>query len=361
MDKPKFISKVQSLLEYFEKITKKMATPEVAKDIKKLTELSKERADLEPLINKYKIYSQNMDELKDAMAMAQDPDPEIQELAREEIKSLQNEISDLENDMKMLLLPKDPLDKKNILLEIRAGTGGEEAALFAGNLFRMYSYYAEKHDWKVEIMSASYSNTKDGFKEVIAMIKGKEVYSQLRFESGVHRVQRVPSTESQGRVHTSAATVAVLPEAEDIEVNIDDKELRIDVMRASGPGGQSVNKTDSAVRITHLPTGMIVTCQDEKSQHKNKAKAMKILKTRLFEIEREKQEAARRDKRRNQVGSGDRSEKIRTYNYPQDRLTDHRINYTRHNLDAVMDGDLDDVVSRLRAHHQAQLLKEGIH
>ncbi|MDA3862602.1 MAG: peptide chain release factor 1 [Deltaproteobacteria bacterium] len=361
MDKPKFISKVQSLLEYFEKITKKMATPEIATDIKKLTELSKERSDLEPLITQYKIYSQNLDELKDAKAMAKDPDPEIQELAREEVKNLQNNISDLENDMKMLLLPKDPLDKKNILLEIRAGTGGEEAALFAGNLFRMYSYYAENHDWKVEIMSASYSSTKDGFKEVIAMIKGKEVYSQLRFESGVHRVQRVPSTESQGRVHTSAATVAVLPEAEDIEVNIDDKELRIDVMRASGPGGQSVNKTDSAVRITHLPTGMIVTCQDEKSQHKNKAKAMKILKTRLFEKEREKQESARRDKRRDQVGSGDRSEKIRTYNYPQDRLTDHRINYTRHNLDAVMDGDLNDVVSRLRAHHQAQLLKEGIH
>jgi peptide chain release factor 1 len=258
--------------------------------------------------------------------------------------------------MKFLLVPKDPNDDKNILLEIRGGTGGEEAALFASDLFRMYTRFAERRRWKVEILSMSNASA-GGLKEVVAAVEGKGAYAQLKYESGVHRVQRVPATEAQGRVHTSTATVAIMPELEDVDVTIDPKDLKIEVMRSGGPGGQSVNTTDSAVRIHHIPTGLYVHCQQEKSQHKNKAMAMKILRSKLYEIELEKQETAERDARRSQIGSGDRSEKIRTYNFPQDRLTDHRIGYTRHNLPAVMDGDLEDIINSLRAHFQAEALK----
>jgi len=285
-------------------------------------------------------------------------DPEMRELARQEETSLASDQEKLEERLKFLLLPKDPNDDKNILLEIRAGTGGEEAALFAGDLFRMYSRFAERRRWKVEIVSTS-SASSGGTKEVVASIEGRGAYSQLKYESGVHRVQRVPATEAQGRIHTSTATVAVMPEAEEVEVQIDAKELKIEVMRSGGPGGQSVNTTDSAVRIHHLPTGLIVHCQQEKSQHKNKALAMKILRAKLYEIERDKQEKAERDARRSQIGSGDRSEKIRTYNFPQDRLTDHRIGLTRHNLPGILDGSLDDIIDSLRAHFQAEALKSA--
>ncbi len=360
MASAKFLQKMEQVMGRFHEVEALLEKPEIASDLKKLTALSKERSDLQPLVEKYEEYSAAVKGVSDAQEMARDSDPEMAELAQDEIRELQALIPRIEEEMKLMLLPKDPLDEKNILLEVRAGTGGEEAALFAADLYRMYSRFAERRRWKVEIMSSSLSGSGGGFKEIIAMISGNEVYSWLKFESGVHRVQRVPSTESQGRVHTSAATVAIMPEAEDIELKIEDKDLKIDVMRAGGPGGQSVNTTDSAVRIHHIPTGLIVICQDEKSQHKNKAKALKILKTRLLEAERAKQDAARRDERRSMVGSGDRSEKIRTYNFPQDRLTDHRINYTRHNLAGALDGDLEDVISNLRAHHQAELLQAGL-
>ncbi len=356
---PTFFPKVQAICERFEQLTRQLEDPEIVQDPAKLAKAGKERSELEPLVNAYREWLECERRMADARELMREPDPEMAEMAREEIEHCQERMRQLEEEMKILLLPRDPLDEKNIMLEIRAGTGGEEAALFAADLFRMYTRYAERNRWKVEILSLSESGLGNGIKEVVALITGNEVYSRLRFESGVHRVQRVPVTEASGRIHTSAATVAVLPEAEDIDVKIEDKDLRIDVMRAGGPGGQSVNTTDSAVRITHLPTGMVVICQDEKSQLKNKAKALKILKTRLLEMEREKQEAAIREERRSQVGSGDRSEKIRTYNFPQDRVTDHRIGYTRHNLQGVLDGDIDDIISNLRAFRQAELLQAG--
>ncbi len=348
--------KLDEVVARYEELDRQLCSPEVIGQRDRFTQLSKERAELIELVGTYREYrevQQRLEENKELLA-----DPELRELAREELERDRVRDEELTQKLKILLLPKDPLDEKNVLLEIRGGTGGEEASLFASDLYRMYSRYAERAGWKLEVLSLSESST-GGLKEVIALISGQRVYSRLKFESGVHRVQRVPVTEAQGRIHTSTATVAVLPEAEEVDVQIADKDLKVDVMRAGGPGGQSVNTTDSAVRITHIPTGLVVLCQDEKSQHKNKAKALKILRSRLLEAEQEKQDAERSEARRSQVGSGERSEKIRTYNFPQDRLTDHRIGLTRHNLQSVLDGDIDDVFDALRTTFQAEALKRA--
>ena len=304
-------------------------------------------------------YRRVLSEIGDARGMLGDPDAELMEMARSELVSLEREREALEQELRLLLVPRDPNDDKNVILEIRAGTGGEEAALFAGDLYRMYSRYAEKRGWKVEPLSVSEPGT-GGFKEMIATLSGDRVYSRMKHERGVHRVQRVPQTESQGRIHTSTATVAVLPEAEEVDVQVDSKDLRIDVFRSSGPGGQSVNTTDSAVRITHVPTGLVVSCQDEKSQHKNKARAMKILRSRLLEQEQERQAAERASERSGQVGSGERSEKIRTYNYPQSRITDHRAHVTLHRLEAVVEGDLDELLDAVHLQMAVEAEKQAL-
>ncbi len=329
--------------------------------------LSREFAELDPIVATINELRRAENERKDLEAMIEDPasDAEMAELAKAELGALGPKIEALEHQLKVQLLPKDAADEKSAILEVRAGTGGEEAALFAGDLFRMYQRYADRMGWKVAILSASESAT-GGYKEIIANITGKGVFARLKFESGVHRVQRVPATEAQGRIHTSAATVAVLPEAEEVDIKIDDKDLRIDVFRASGPGGQSVNTTDSAVRITHLPTGLVVSQQDEKSQHKNKAKAMKVLRARLYELERAKRDAERAQERRGQIGTGDRSERIRTYNFPQGRVTDHRIGFTTHQLPYVLEGGpaLDEIIDALITDHQTSQLaamQEDVH
>ncbi|SMC26235.1 bacterial peptide chain release factor 1 (bRF-1) [Desulfacinum hydrothermale DSM 13146] len=321
--------------------------------------IAKEHAELSPVVDTWRRYRKLEERLRENQELLRlEDDPEMREFIREDMAQLREEMESLELDLKKMLVPKDPNDEKNVILEIRAGTGGDEAALFAADLFRMYSRYAESQGWKIELLD-SHPTGIGGFKEVIAAINGKGAYSRLKFESGVHRVQRVPETESQGRIHTSAVTVAVLPEAEEVDVDIDPNDLRVDVFRSSGPGGQSVNTTDSAVRITHLPTGLVVTCQDEKSQHKNKAKAMKVLRARLLDKIRSEQEAKIAQNRRSQVGSGDRSERIRTYNFPQNRVTDHRINLTLYKLEEILQGALDQVIDPLVATAQAEALQEG--
>lgn len=348
--------KLASVEQRYEELTQLLANPEVLARRAEFQRLAKEHADLSELVDTYRRYRRIVTELDDNKVLLEEKDPELRTLAREEGTRLTSEQQTLSERLKLLLLPKDPNDDKNILLEIRGGTGGEEAALFAAALWRMYLRYAERRGWRVEVLSSSEAAA-GGIKEIVALISGDRVYSALKYESGVHRVQRVPATEAQGRIHTSAATVAVLPEAEDVDVKIDEKDLEIKVSRSGGPGGQSVNTTDSAVQILHIPSGIQVRCTSEKSQHKNKSQALKILRSKLLEIAQEKQAAEERDSRRSMVGSGDRSEKIRTYNFPQDRVTDHRIGLTLHNLPSILDGTLDPVIDALRTHFQAEALK----
>ena len=351
------IDRLAELEARFEEISRQLSTPEVAKDPSRLADLGREMARLEPVVAGLRTWRSVQTQLDQARAMGEDPDEEMRSMAREEVDRLGAQAADLEADLRARLVPRDPNDDRDVIVEVRAGTGGEEASLFAADLFRMYARYAERRRWKVDVMSTSESEA-GGFKEVIAEVRGDGAYSRLKFESGVHRVQRVPSTEAQGRIHTSTATVSVLPEADEVEVQIDEKDLRVDVYRSSGPGGQSVNTTDSAVRITHLPTGLVVAIQDEKSQHKNRAKAMSVLRARLLEAEQERQAAERGDERRSQVGSGERSEKIRTYNFPDDRVTDHRAGITVHNLPGLLEGDLDRVIDPLFEADQARRLGE---
>ena len=348
-------AKLLGLCRRLEELDAMLAAPDAADDMKRFTDLSRERAEIEPVVLKTKEYERTLEDIAAAEEMAKDP--EAADFAREEMLAGKKELEELEQDLQILLLPRDPDDNKNTFLEIRAGTGGEESALFAGDLLRMYMRYAERSGWKVEIVSKSESDL-GGYREVICRIIGEGAYSRLKFESGGHRVQRVPATEAQGRVHTSACTVAVMPEADEVEaVKINLADLRIDVYRASGAGGQHVNKTESAVRITHIPTGIVVTCEDERSQHKNKARAMKVLASRILQAEQEKQHASEAAERRSQVGSGDRSERIRTYNFPQGRVTDHRINLTMYSLDRFMEGEIEDMVEALASQAQADALK----
>ncbi len=350
------IEKLEAVTQRFEELDRLLCTPEVLGDHRKLQKLNKERADLEPVVTAFaelRELDQRIAEDREALE-----DPELRELAEQELGELEQQREDVGERLQLLLLPKDPNDERNTVVEIRTGTGGEEAALFAADLFRMISRYAESKNWKVEILSLSEASA-GGFKEVIALVSGNEVYSHLRYEAGVHRVQRVPVTEAQGRIHTSTATVAVLPEADEVDVEIEEAELEISIAAASGPGGQGVNTTNSAVQIRHIPTGLIVKCQDERSQIKNKARAMKVLRSRLLELEQQKQEEATSAERRGMVGGAARAEKIRTYNFPQNRVTDHRINLTLHKLDRMLEGDLDDVIAALRTHRHAELLRQG--
>ncbi len=350
------LERIERIAQRFDEITEQMAEPEVVADFSRLNELAQERNEIEELATVWHRYQVASTQIEENELLLDDGDPEMRELAEQENALLKEELVTLEAQMRALLLPKDPNDEKNVIVEIRAGTGGDEAGLFAGELFRMYARWAENHRFKVEILSQSETGL-GGVKEVIFAVKGKGAWSQLKWESGTHRVQRVPVTESQGRIHTSAATVAVLPEAEDIDVQINDIDIRVDVFRSSGPGGQSVNTTDSAVRLTHIPTGIVIACQDEKSQLQNRQKAMRILRARLYEVELEKQSEAMGSLRKSQVGSGDRSEKIRTDNFPQRRLTDHRVNKTVYQLPAVMDGAIEEFIEELTANDQAERLE----
>ncbi|MEW6388781.1 MAG: peptide chain release factor 1 [Thermodesulfobacteriota bacterium] len=356
-----FLDRLTSLEKRFAELEARLGDPEVIRNQEVFQKYRKEHAELAPLVQAFRRYRQAQKELADNQSLLkEETDEELKALIREEIQTLKEETARLEEELRLLLLPKDPNDEKDVILEIRAGTGGEEAALFAADLFRMYSRLAERRGWKVEVLSHSTTGI-GGLKEIIAAISGDRVYSQLKYESGVHRVQRVPVTESQGRIHTSAVTVAILPEAEEVDVQISPEELRVDVFRSSGPGGQSVNTTDSAVRLTHLPTGLVVTCQDEKSQHKNKAKALKVLRSRLLDLKHQEQQQQIAQDRKSQVGTGDRSERIRTYNFPQSRITDHRIGLTLHGLkmEATLDGDLDELLQSLITHHRTAALKQA--
>ena len=346
--------KLELLIEKFEELEKKIIDPEIMKDMNVWQKLAKEHGDMKPIVEKYREYSKHKKELEENKEMLKEGlDDDMKDFVKEEISELEDSIEKEEQELKILLLPKDPNDDKNVFMEVRAGTGGDEAGLFAEDLLRMYRMFADKQRWKTEIMSISEQGV-GGIKEVVFLVKGQGAYSKLKYESGVHRVQRVPATESSGRIHTSAATVAVLPEVEDVDVVINQNDLRIDVYRASGNGGQCVNTTDSAVRITHIPTGLVVTCQDEKSQLKNKDKAMKILKSRLYEKYQEEQNKDIADARKSQIGSGDRSERIRTYNFPQGRVTDHRINMTIYQLDSFLNGDIGDMIDALITSDQAK-------
>jgi peptide chain release factor 1 len=351
------LDKLADVERRYRDLEERLIDPAVLGSRKDFARMAKERADLEPIVAAYRDWKKLTQEIEGHRSLIESGDGEVRELAKAELPELRARVEVLERQLRLLLLPKDPNDDRNVVLEIRAGTGGEEASLFAAELFRMYSRYAEPQGWRVEVLSANATGL-GGFKEIIALIEGRGAYSKLKYEGGVHRVQRVPVTEASGRIHTSAVTVAVLPEAEDVEVAIDEaKDLRIDVYRSSGPGGQSVNTTDSAVRVTHLPSGLVVSCQDEKSQHKNKAKALKILRARLLERAQAEQQAEEAESRRSMVGSGDRSERVRTYNFPQGRVTDHRINLTLYSLDRVLDGDVAPLIDALITHYQAEQLQ----
>ena len=352
------LEKLQSLEEKYNSLTELLSNPDIINDQSKFQKYAKAHSDLTEIVSAYIEYKKALEQTEEAKQMlAENNDEDFKQMLLEEIEDLNDKKIALEQQLKILLLPKDPNDEKSVIMEIRAGTGGEEAALFAQDLFRMYTRYAEEQGWKIEIMDSNYTDI-GGIKEIIFVVDGHGVYSKLKYESGVHRVQRIPSTESGGRIHTSAATVAVLPEAEEIEIAIDPNELRIDVYCSSGPGGQSVNTTQSAVRITHIPTGLVVTCQDEKSQHKNKAQALRVLRARLKEIIEEEKNAELAGARKSQVGSGDRSERIRTYNFPQGRVSEHRIILTLHKLDMVLAGQLDEIIDALTTHFQAELMKQ---
>ena len=352
------LDKLEQINTRFEKLTEELVQPEVVQDQNRYRKLSQEHAGLLEIVEAYQLYLKIQQQLDDNLELSEDKDedPDIRKMAVQEIHELNLQMQNIQKQIELLLLPKDPDDSRNIIIEIRAGTGGDEAALFARDLFQMYAHFSESQKWHLKLMNES-KNDLGGFKEITFSIEGKEVYSRLKYEGGVHRVQRVPKTETQGRIHTSAATVAVLPEVEDVEVEINQGDLRIDVYRSSGPGGQSVNTTDSAVRVTHIPSGLVVICQNEKSQLKNKSQALKVLRARLYEKELEAQQSETAEKRRGMVGSGDRSERIRTYNFPQGRLTDHRINLTLYKLEDILLGNLEQVIDPLLSHYQAELLK----
>lgn len=348
------IEALERMAQRYDELTNQMADPDVLADPQRIQDIARERAELEDVVERYQTYQKLQTELDDALQMRDsEEDSDVVELAKEEISSLQPRVDSLLAELRELLIPRDPNDQKNVIVEIRAGTGGEEAALFAGDLFRMYTRYAERQRWQTEVID-THETEMGGFREVVFEIRGRGAYSRLKYESGVHRVQRVPSTEANGRIHTSTATVAVLPEVDDVEIHINESDLRIDVFRSSGAGGQNVQKNSTAIRITHLPTGMVVTCQDERSQLKNRNKAMAVLRARLFDIEQSKVTQEIEASRRSQVGTGDRSEKIRTYNFPQDRLTDHRVGLSVHNLEGVLDGDLTNVIDALIAEDRRQ-------
>ncbi|MEX1300410.1 MAG: peptide chain release factor 1 [Desulfotignum sp.] len=352
------IEKLKGIEERYVKLEHLLSDPEVLKDQGKYQKYVKEHGELNRIVPVFRAYEQVRAQLEEARELLKDPDPDMRGMAREEIASLEKQAEALTSQLNVLLMPRDPRDDNNLILEIRAGTGGEEAGIFAGDLFRMYSRYAESRNWKIDIIEKNDSSA-GGFKEIVCLVQGKGAFGAFKYESGTHRVQRVPETETQGRIHTSAVTVAVLPEAQDIDIDINPADIKVDVFRASGPGGQSVNTTDSAVRVTHVPTGVVATCQDEKSQHKNKAKALNVLKSRILDARMREEEAKRAADRKGQVGTGDRSGRIRTYNFPQGRMTDHRIGLTLYKLDSIMEGDIQAIIDELKTFHQAQALQEN--